>query len=940
MAVGDPQIELMKASEWDFEFQFWVGNQWEDLSESLGSMPHGFDFRDRTTWPIEVTDWSAYGGSNVTQYISSMSFNTYKASDTVGRWDASLGLYDWPYNSEDSRGTSIIARLRIKARMADGSSLTPIWGPWGLFFLGWISDISPISNYEGCSMTMNVGGMMQYLDLAFLEPITWGRDNIALGKEVSMSTTLADPTNLINTGEFSGTRVSLGADNAVDGQLWGAPAASGDVPIGAGVVYGPDFKIREVYAKPPTGYSSDYQWVTVKSGNTAYGKPIGLVKDGVGWAYSIYHVTGGDDPPPPYCSEGWQAGPTGGAIPWSPKNPGTGLGVFCANRARVEELFDLSGAAWVVEWKSNPNFHLDEDDGWVALVVENDTEVSDFVAWSTTPGSWTKPDVWTKHHDSECSLGTWGWTGQPVDSNSWVDGRSLARQYYDSGLGKWKVGFDTDTKNDWLFNESPNPGHSIRGNDPEWFILKLGDIDCKVAVTFDPAIHTTMYLDTTYGLLYSGHAIVNAQVFSYTGRTATTLTGIVWEGTMSTIGVGNGVLQYDDNTAQTLHGWRLSHIDIVRRPMMTHIRAGQIFGSRATGDLMEPDAPAEDHWYEDWPVLGSSPNGYQLNPNHRAIATGILSVTFPYDVNNREKWRVYQLLFLCNEMMGNSYFYSASDPAYRADGGYFLINEIEVYPDDLQTGIDLLPNTSTAADVVRFMITQAGIPTDAIFVPTFSYPFKSQATSRASTTDIVSSLAKMYGLMLYERPDGTIQIINDPWYPNGYGSGFEFTLTPENISQVDERIGKENTYKQVRLSCRDPEGRMGFIGVYPYYYSGDTEPIYGDTYTNEGEIFVVADQSKADMAAQAVYHRLSMEMSATFTLVGAATWAHPFQIFNVNYWDRGVTGDVDGRPSVMWPTWVIEGVMHEVRFGGMSGEEKSWVTTIDAKAFNARMDSA
>lgn len=917
MTISGTSDALSKSSNFDFRFKFWVGPEYRDvwadevIAGAWGSAS-GYDFTD---W--SVPSWVSTAGmfTEFTSKITGMEVSN-RQQGAIGKWTVTLSG-----NSYDSlllaNERTVVCTAQV-ARRVNGAFL---WSSEGLFLIGSITGFAPEASYAiNGAFKLTVTGISHYMDVKDLPPQSWGKSNIAEGKTCAWRTTLLDASQLDNKGEFVGSQISLVADNAVDGVIYGAPACSSTPPLNEQYTRNLNNTrgfIRELYLWPPAGYGPQYQWISVSANvrtMLTYGK--GEFHGDVGHDENqtcFYHT-------------------------YTPYPQGNGgsldeVGIFCYNRTCVEELFDISGAAWVVEWgKEMPGYYINPNQDFVIVNSgEVHNPICDYVKWSTTNPSWTITDNDIANF-VECG-GSWTgvashWTGNCLNPSTISPGQSLARKKYANSV--WTLDGDTNTPGDWMFNSVPMPLAFADKKDPQWAVLDLGEMNCKLAANFTTGTYpATMQLDTAFGLSGSGKVIIGQRILNYDTRTNTSLHITGGEAGTYTLTANSPVYQYDNVTSTAKRGYRISHIRFWRKPGLSHIKVAELHASGLTGSLRTPSYAAnpqdQDPWWLDWGALGHYKNGLTLNPPQTVVETGLVEVALPYEAANPEKNRFTQIMLNVFAMHGNNR--AVSDPLYVAPDGYFLLNEIEVYVDETTDGSARTITESTAGNIIKStLVNELGVPAAKVYVsPYATATFRNQITARSKHTSVLSEIAASYGLSVTEALDGTIHVTPDPWWPAqsyAYSQGTEFSFSRSTLSQLSENAGPARAVAQAKIEARDPEGKFSFIGTYPA-----TPGDYGDIVSGDAT-YICASKEVADKIAEAVYRRADSNITIQAATIAPAPWLRPNMLISLDwpYEDSAV------RHSL----WIITSVDHTIVMGNVANGDvgsKDWATTFTARAF-------
>lgn len=944
--------------KFDFRMKFYASRALtfkEFWAKPDAPFPAGFnfDFTDMTDYAFLSVQ--AYDFVEVTTKFVEMTMNHYTAG-AFGLWSVKLTGHSFD-PSRLLQDHTIVCLMQIDYQNASG-----VWTstPWGIGFIGAIKSLQPaVSSQINGQFEMVVEGIGMYLNRDTMGARTWGKYNIAKGKNCTWSSTLQEPSILYNKGEFVGTQVTLGPENAVDGSTFGPPAVSANPPSGKNLTrnFPTHCFIKEVYVWPPSGYGPEYQWVAVSADTR------NMLTKGVGSFTS--HLT---TPP----ADSWNQNrecywSTDNAYPEAPGGNRWEVGLWCYSRNRVEELFDTSGCSWVVEYGKAKNHFISPVEDYIVINSGTITDpADDGMFWSTNPSY--VPNV--PQTITSCSehppVYEWPgtWNNGPINSASITAGYSLARRKWDDPNDKWILDTDTDTKADWMISDLPSPGYWMDVNqwdntgnwwansgpatrpDSEFAIVDLGEMNCALSENFNPTTvvlsGVKMMLDSTFGLSPTGRGDVNGQTFDYTERGTDYLLVTKWYGNTSIVGAGNKVFQYDIVKGVTKRGYRVRDIKLWRKPDLSHIKAGELHATTYTGSLHipsdvqpnptppPPEIPYE--WWVDWPGPGDPKTGVTISPNVDAVKTGLVTITLPYDAANPERQRYTKIMVLVTLMQGNGYKYAATDPKYIQDGGLFALNEIEVYADELTTSDGSAQPYNIGDVVVRILSKELGIPANKIYCESYMWntPFSSQSTTRNKYQNVLSEMLQSYGAVAVEMPQGFIQFLCNPWWPDQTETTLTeyFKFDRSTIASVSQDYESPYTIAQAKVICRDPDGRMTYIGLYP-----QTPFSTGEYVESNGGTMIAGTQTRANKIAEATYKMNSHLTNASFTAVGPVPWLKPFMVVGLDW-----TQEEEGCTWTARYLWLVKSITHQIDFGTPASQEgpsgKNWITRFEGQSFS------
>jgi hypothetical protein len=549
--------------------------------------------------------------------------------------------------------------------------------------------------------------------------------------------------------------------------------------------------------------------------------------------------------------------------------------VICGNKARFEAYTGgAHDAAFVVEAdtfarheyddmsaRSEP-FDLSPTDGYLWLSAHEGGQADwDVVKWCDTPGS----SGVTLHTD----IAGASWTGNEFDSSTLSAGDSMRRD---------PTGTDTHTAADWAAESAPKPGGVYDVDDDEWLTVELDRThptlpDGSTAGDTSITMTSTVGFPDKTGETYSG--IIESDDFTYTGRTATTLTGIPAAGAGS-LGSDHAadttVYPYYDSTTQV--GWRLSRLEIKRREGLSTIKRGRVFVSHlAASGLRTPD---EAGFTADW----DGPM-YIQNDEGRAVLPFMLAHrTYPW---------IKTFLIIIDEM---------------SDGGRAKVNEIEVTADQASINVSGLADiTAKSGDLAAYLVGESSWLTTADVTDNTDRTLADSSTEEwgflgsvqtaiRSLPAVLDDIARQTGCLCRYRLDGGINWARNPWWIGGLGNDGEpyVTWVPSYV-RGDIRFRKRSaTSGGVRVDAMLADGTPLQSMVYPPNASGTTLlQRSGYTVSHEGQLWDLS---------HAVYHDEVVPHTVSLTVKGVGEWCRAGQWHNID-WD----GDEDQTYVVDSVTW-------------------------------------
>ena len=235
------------------------------------------------------------------------------------------------------------------------------------------------------------------------------------------------------------------------------------------------------------------------------------------------------------------------------------------------------GNCWeVIVWDDATPFTLNPTAGWIQARDSVNYDPRSAVAWNQDGSNVTIVD------------GSWG-PGDP-----WNAGPSPAINVSTMPIGSGLVHETTGSvATNWIISPYMVPGEDpTKPNTMEWLLFAL-EVQNAVLTAGVSAGATSIALSSTIGLLDSGSAVCEGDVFTYTARTATSFTGIPDTGA-NAIGnhaLGAAVYQVIDGVTQ--YGWPCSQIELLRpsTPGLAAILTGRIYFVKTTLPMVVPTTP-------------------------------------------------------------------------------------------------------------------------------------------------------------------------------------------------------------------------------------------------------------------------------------------------------------------------------------------------------------
>jgi len=771
-----------------------------------------------------------------------------------------------------SVGVYVYAPSTAGTAYFDGVSVVECGQDWHLWWLGVVDAGGWQDDYrKGQPWQRAVRSAEATLALQDAPRLTIGRLRVEEGASVTASSTLAVPGAEAGNGEFVGATANVDASNVVDGRtntVWisqDPPSTTGETPAayvpGAGV---PQIVIDEVFIKPLAGYSAASTWwfeIFNKHATSEYDlttdyNNLTIVTKNTDGAYVCLEFKN--------KGQVWKLSPLG-------------RGIICAN-AQVFEAYTggARNADFVIDarafqsyaWddvgngpdnKTLRDFNLDLTNGFIALLHNSDT-LTDRVHW----GSPTM-DAYL----------TGGWAGAGLDVAALPAGSSWRRS---------PSGTDTNVITDWAVEPYPTPGDKWDALDPQWLLIELREHTSTLSADTASGATTLAFDEGTTGWPGSGTGVIEADDFSYTGRTGTTLTGV----TGLTNAHARGALAYPtDAPGAAMTGWRCAYADLVRLPGRSTIYRGSVRTSEFA-ECRQPDTTGEQDadWMDDYdPAVIRFENG-----GAAAASVGLWG-----------RW-VRSLLIFVDQM---------------SDGGRAKLNELRVQISALDVNASELADIDDARtiDVVKFLIAHhSWYASDTVVTdgtPADWGTVGSLATGVAPLPGVIADLCRGTGCVAAWTRDGKLRVNANPWWPGGATSGAEVVLAESYLREQVRVSDGPRPATGVALTAQDGAGNTLERYVVPPGASGSGVVELANV--------TVADANRVGALAWNEYFRaVNTERADGLTIKGIGEWCAPGQRVVLN-WDDTNYGQ-----------WIVERVTQAWRMGERA---RDWRTSLDCRKF-------
>lgn len=523
----------------------------------------------------------------------------------------------------------------------------------------------------------------------------------------------------------------------------------------------------------------------------------------------------------------------------------------------------------------------------------------------------------TNNYAQGASVYTYGttmsWSGGAVNLNTINGGNAIVAG---QSIKRFPSGTDNATNANWTVDSFPTPASIHTPNSYQWAIIDLGAIESQLDQDTQPGDATLTLTDTTgwfnpnggtaQGIIYN-----QGDIFSYSGRTATTLTGV--QGIEGAYYKGEAVYPYEPanpNGRLTQTGWPLSQISVSRLPSVSAIEKIRIYLSSAD----TPMTPDESTWAvvkTDWEdsYFSSDQAGWRGRGGYPLVH----SATWYLESGSTPPRRARHILIIIDRM---------------SDDGRAKINNVEALLSQSAlnlSGVGNLDDTR-AGELARYiLVNYKGLHNNDISVNTPGGQLSTFAIAIAPYTTVLNDLARSTGALirygLYQSPvDDTTMAINwesDPWWPDT--DDFHeplYTFTTASIRGKVETSDRQVDFDSVAVNATDPDRTQIWRQVYPPASSGDIVRELSD--------YVVADETTAWMLAQMAFRRESSTQTATLRVKGVGEWCMAGQWI-------ALTWDLDGDGTAETTNWVIERATRV--WDWLAGGDKSWETRLELRRY-------
>jgi hypothetical protein len=890
VALTADQVANTIADAFDVRLRYFAaGADYDTLTLAhyeFGSAPVGWTISGDTITP-------AGGWTEVTDRIFGRGSLVQEWSGAAVRWHTELQGVN--YLADYFAVDRAVLCLRRIVRGAYDSG-------WVVWWLGCIEAGRWRDDYRnGYGWQRSVRGTDATLRLTDAPRMTAGRTNIAEGASASASETLATPSVEAANGEFVGTTANVAAGNVVDQRLntvWisqDPPSATTET-----ILYNAQQpKIDEVFFAPIAGFDADKAWwVEIVNAST---------NDTVLSIWDTLFVT--------YTALGAHVAtrfPAAGNL-----EPGERL-IICGNRATFEALTGGAKGAKTV---------LAADETPYSYVVSSWTETSAGSGFYTANlgTTWTRQTLnatggyamlapryfsaWTDKDGVK-----WGtdralpsgvvaaeiWSGATVDISTLTDGQSIRRTYTGGGTGASNE--DTETAADWQIETYPTPGDKFSRTRFDWLLVTLPEHVSTLGDNITTSSTEIAIDEGTLGWPESGDGVIEGDTFSYTGRTATELTGVT--GLASSHTAGATLNPYAGGAAQT--GWHITSVQLRRRPGTAYVKRWELWVSESAGPgTPDGEDPSDVLWradYDEPHYGGSNLNGF----------TGLgggpdLGVQLAPDTGGR--W-VRCLLINILEMYPET---------GEVSGARAKLNEVELTLDEMtlpDQGVTSLPGVNAGLFAGYLVEEYSWLQASDFYDATQAGwgEIGAVATAIQPLPVVLEDLANIHGCVLLWGVDGQLTWLRDPWWPGGItthpdcAEGPIYRWEPGTVRGEIVFEQRQTDVAGVAVTAMDGEGNpLERVTAPPGVTGSGVREFTGLT---------VASQDAARLLAYKLELREKNQERGTLTVRGIGEWCWPTQVYYVEWPDGTARG-----------TWIAERVTWSWAFGAA----KQWSCTLDLR---------
>lgn len=933
----------------DVEFAYFGGLDWTSLDLTYyiaGALPQNWTqiptYATFAGGDIHASNYTITSHGTWTDVTTSVyfagNFSMERAGSSI-KWSADINgqNYDRDYFSA---GKAIICLWHFKDKSVEGRR----WTPWKLCYIGQIISSDVGDNYKkGKEWKAELTGMNASLSRRDAPRVVVGSLDLIPDANISVSSTLTEPGLEANTGEFIGVVADVEAENIQDDSLNSVWISNGFPEIQPEEVQQDTvFTINEVFVWPVVGYSPETAW----------------------WIELFY----AGDPDNPDTTKTinthsyWLVDSRGAAVWLGENSISTGqYCIICSNRAVYERMTgNVLSPAFIIEAGSSHvkdirtgnitqelgdpmQMILNPDRDWIQLNSYRSGKFN----WND--GAWDDEGVpgltaGAGNTDMVCwSKGAWapvnnngeaiqGWTGNAVDVSAIAVGNSIRRIL---------PGLDTtNTAADWKIETAATPGGHPAGSTLEWIYVDLDTYTS--ALSTDVSVGTTTWniIDTT-GWFESGQGICETDVFHYTGRTGSTLTGVT--GFTSNHVKGAAVFPFEDGITQ--FGRPIKEITIERKQGVPTIECVHVYFLKASlGNASSGRKPgtgyeeADEDWQDDYDAdfiqitnIGRLLSEWATEDGETIAEESeqrLSVITIPLGDDTKSYRRVRGFLVQIHRM---------------EDNGRAKVNRMTAKLDQMSIDYSTFGDLDGArsSDMARYLIVDI-FGTSGFMTTNYTYfvDHTNPPTGNCSThaiaispyTDVLDSLANNTGCIVLYDVDGSIKWLQDPWWPVGQRqSAPYYTFDKDSIRGNINIARRREEVDAVAVTASNSDGSDSWRIVHPP--GGDK----AGNQVKELSDFVVPNFTTAKFLAEAMWWKETHRTDASWIVKGIGEWCMPGQWVSLAWdWDGdGDTYDIieSDNPNTIWDRshWLIEKVSR--RWSIDDNHNKSFETELELRRY-------
>lgn len=879
MALTDYQIANTTASAFEVRLQYFALYYTDFLGDyeaawiggtSAGALPNNWSATGDVITP--GGDWH-----DVTNLVYHEGTFTHQVGAGTVNWTAQVRGHS--YNDYFASGNMLLCCRRDITTDNDSG--------WYLWWCGRIEGGQYARDYQaGEPWQRTVRDISLTMITTDAPRLVVGPINLAEGASVSTSSYLLTPASEAGNGEFIGTTAVVVGDNITDANkntVWisqDAPSSAGEDPALNALDI---LVIDEVFLWPVPGYSLGRSW-WVELANTGpdSGDPIELAgaidvnNNYVRTNYALYAWTTNGDVA--MLSFGQPYGELDKSISFT-LGPGERM-VICADRRVFESMFGGSNSAkYIIEAKSwgtvAPNeegyatttyreFTPDQVNGFIALGTPWNELLWGFASYDAVTigdGAALIPS-WMQKRLTDGSYRS-PWVGDEVDVTGVAEGQSIRRK---------PTFTDTDTNADWAIEIYPRPGRYWTPNTVEWAKLLLpehtstlgADFLVKTGDTLTISEGTTGWPDASSDKPQSG--LLDYEAFTYTGRTANTLTGVT--GLTADHITGSPLWPLDAN-GDAMTGWQVSTIELYRPSNLSYYYRARLYLSRF--------ADAGDCTDDDWESDYDDPIYILLDINRQTV----------WDISLRLNNWVRTILFVIDEM---------------DDGGRAKSNEIIVTLNaaTINDSGKADVGSSTASSVIEYILnTYSPMTTDLVVTdstPTGWGTIGRLALAIAPLPGVMADLARMHGVIVCWQPRGYVELIADPWWPGGKsGTSWLYQFTKASVRgevRFSDRIGEVTG---LTLNATSSDGTA--LAPETVLVSGTTN---SSTVLQVNGYTCASQEAALNLAWNLLWKELGNNLRASWTVAGIGEWCAPLDRYLLTWGDDNYGQFLAEKVTTTW----------------------------------------